>query len=281
MFDLLIQNVTVVDPQGARRTRSKRWERDCGIRCCQHIAAISPAGQAAPSSSTRKLSPRRRRRDGRALPGLIKRPRPRRDDALSGRGRGCAGRGVVQRLYLGDGDQPDPRRYLLGRSAGGGRVDRKRRDHDRRPLLRHGPDRRSFAASGLRGELAWTLFGQDASAELGQAGAFAARWHGAADGRIRTWLGPHAPYTCSPAFLREVAAEARRLGLGCHIHVSETAEQVQASLAQHGVTPVRLLEQLGLLDGPLLCAHAIHATSEDIALLAERGASGRTAPRPT
>lgn len=133
--------------------------------------------------------------------------------------------------------------------------------------------------SGMRGHLAPTLFGQDPRAELELAGAFAARWHGAAGGRITAWLGPHSPYLCPPEFLREVAAEARRLGLGCHIHVSETAEQVRASRERHGLTPIRLLEQLGMLDGPLLCAHATHATPDEIALLAERGAGVAHCPK--
>jgi 5-methylthioadenosine/S-adenosylhomocysteine deaminase len=126
----------------------------------------------------------------------------------------------------------------------------------------------AIQASGLRAHLAWAMFGQDSKVELEQAAAFAGRWHGAADGRIHVWLGPHAPYTCPPAFLQEAAFEARRLGLGCHIHVAETAEQVSASLEQHGVSPVRHLERLGLMDAPLLCAHAAHVTQEDIDILA-------------
>jgi 5-methylthioadenosine/S-adenosylhomocysteine deaminase len=137
----------------------------------------------------------------------------------------------------------------------------------------------AFAASGLRGELAWTMFGQDPSIELNAAGEFAARWHGAAEGRIRTWFGPHAPYTCPAPFLREVASEAQRLGLRCHIHVSETAEQVRASIGQHGVTPIRLLEQVGLMNGPLLCAHATHATPEDVKLLAEHNVGVAHCPK--
>jgi 5-methylthioadenosine/S-adenosylhomocysteine deaminase len=138
----------------------------------------------------------------------------------------------------------------------------------------------AIASSGLRGELAWTMFGQgDGRSELAQAATFAEQWHGALGGRIRVWLGPHAPYTCSPDFLRAVALQAKQLGLGCHIHVSETAGQVQASLTQHGVTPIQLLEQLGLLDGQALCAHATHATPEDIALLAAHGVGVAHCPK--
>lgn len=129
----------------------------------------------------------------------------------------------------------------------------------------------AIAASGMRGHLAPTLFGQgDAHAELDQAIAFAARWDGQANGRIRAWLGPHSPYLCAPEFLRDVASEAHRLGLGCHIHVSETAQQVQGCVERYGVTPIQLLEQLGLMDVPLLCAHAAHATPAEIELLAAR-----------
>ena len=134
-------------------------------------------------------------------------------------------------------------------------------------------------ASGIRAHLAPTMFGGDPRAELAAAADFAERWHGAAGGRIQAWLGPHAPYTCSPAFLRSVAHEAQVLGLGCHIHVSETAAQVDASIATHGVTPVGLLQQLGLTDGRLLCAHAAHATPDDIAILAASGAGVAHCPK--
>src|SRR6185503_8534920 len=66
---------------------------------------------------------------------------------------------------------------------------------------------------------------------------------------------------------------------GCHIHVSETAEQVQTSFAQHGVTPIQLLNQLGLLEGLVLCAHAAHATPADITILAEHGAGVAHCPK--
>lgn len=133
--------------------------------------------------------------------------------------------------------------------------------------------------SGLRAHLAPTMFGADPRAELAAAAAFAERWHGAAGGRIQAWLGPHAPYTCSPDFLKQTADEAHVLGLGCHIHVSETTKQVEASIKDHGVTPIRLLQQLGLMDGRLLCAHATHATPDDIALLAASGAGVAHCPK--
>ena len=135
------------------------------------------------------------------------------------------------------------------------------------------------AESGLRAHLAWTMFGRDPVGELRQSEEFAQRWQGGAAGRITVWLGPHAPYTCPPPFLRQVAGAARRLGLGCHTHVAETASQVAWSLREHGMSPVRLLEAVGLMEGPLLCAHAVHVTDEEIRLLARRGAAVAHCPK--
>lgn len=50
-----------------------------------------------------------------------------------------------------------------------------------------------FVAAGLRAHLAWAMFGQRPREELDRTAAFAARWHGAAEDRIRVWMGPHAP----------------------------------------------------------------------------------------
>lgn len=137
----------------------------------------------------------------------------------------------------------------------------------------------AISTSGMRGHVAWTMFGQEAFAELERSARFAADWNGAADGRIRVWLGPHSPYICSPEFLREVAAEAGRLGLGSHIHVAETAQQVELCRRQYGVSPFRLLEQVGLMQHPLLCAHAAHPDDDDLGRLALYGAGVAHCPK--
>ena len=125
--------------------------------------------------------------------------------------------------------------------------------------------------AGLRATLAWCVFGTGAQAEIG-AGLeatveFVQRWQGAACGRIRTVLGPHSPYICPPDFLERVADRAAELGLGIHIHLSEFRDQLESSLAKHGVTPVKFLEQRGILEHPTIAAHCIYITPEDMDIL--------------
>ncbi|MCC6190013.1 MAG: amidohydrolase [Anaerolineales bacterium] len=133
------------------------------------------------------------------------------------------------------------------------------------------------AEAGLKASLTWCQFGlggdKEVGADLAGSLAFVDRWQGAADGRIRTVLGPHSPYVCPPAFLREVSALAREHNLPLHIHLAESPEQVQNSLAAHGLTPTAHLAACGVFDGPCIAAHALCLTPDDVALLAEHGVS--------
>lgn len=135
---------------------------------------------------------------------------------------------------------------------------------------------RAVAEAGMKANLAWCQFGIGAEHEVGGATledtvAFIREWHGEADGRIRCALGPHSPYMCPPEFLRRVVAEAERLGVGIHLHVAESEEQVRNSRQAHGRTPVAHLAHLGVLDHPVIAAHCIAVTDEDLHILAEKG----------
>jgi len=132
--------------------------------------------------------------------------------------------------------------------------------------------------SGMKALLAWCVFGLGADQEIGgttlaRTAEFVQRWQGAANGRIRTLLGPHSPYVCSPQFLAEVAETAAKLGVGCHIHASESQQQLDASLTQHGATPIGYLARVGILDLPSIVAHAIYLGAGDAETLAEKGAT--------
>jgi len=128
---------------------------------------------------------------------------------------------------------------------------------------------RAAEETGIRAVLAPTVFsGETEAADLEASAALALDWNGAAGGRITTMLGPHSPYTCTPDFLRAVAAKAKALGLGAHIHLAETAEQVTQSQAQHGLSPVALLQSLGFGEIHTHLAHMAHPVGDDLAILA-------------
>jgi 5-methylthioadenosine/S-adenosylhomocysteine deaminase len=133
--------------------------------------------------------------------------------------------------------------------------------------------------AGTRAALGWAVFGNQDAGGIERTASFAEEYNGAADGRITAWLAPHAPYTCDDSFLSAVASEAERLGLGIHIHAAETAGQTEASLAAHGRTPIRILEDTGILARPAILAHCCGVTDDDIELMARRPCGVAHAPK--
>ena len=86
-------------------------------------------------------------------------------------------------------------------------------------------------------------------------------------------LAPHAPYTVSDATFRQVAALAAELDLPVHTHLHETREEIERSVAEHGVRPLERMRRLGLVGPGLIAVHAVHLQPEEIALLARHGSS--------
>ena len=133
--------------------------------------------------------------------------------------------------------------------------------------------------AGTRAALGWAVFGSQGAAGLDRTAEFCRRWQGAAEGRITTWMAPHAPYTCDDDFLRAARDRAVELGAGIHIHVAETRGQTEAHVQKRGITPIRLLDDLGILERPTILAHAVGATEDDIRLLADRPAGVAHCPK--
>jgi len=86
-------------------------------------------------------------------------------------------------------------------------------------------------------------------------------------------LAPHAPYTVSDDTFRKVAKILGEIDVPLHIHVHETAHEVERSVAEHGARPLARLERLGLLGPNLIAVHAVHLDEREIALLARHRAS--------
>ena len=122
-------------------------------------------------------------------------------------------------------------------------------------------------SAGTRAALGWAMFGSQGPAMIDRTSEFIRKWNGAADGRITTWMAPHAPYTCDDQFLRATAARARELMVGIHIHAAETKGQTEACVKARGITPIRVLEETGILDSRALVAHAAGVTEQDIEIL--------------
>lgn len=88
--------------------------------------------------------------------------------------------------------------------------------------------------------------------------------------RVELGYGPHAAYTLPPRALASVGEHARQRGALLHIHVAESAEEDRSQRAAHGSVPA-MLDELGVLEGRVLAAHAVQLSDADVALFAARG----------
>lgn len=123
--------------------------------------------------------------------------------------------------------------------------------------------------SGIRAVLSRGMVGVGPSAELAltESRELVGKWHRRAKNRITVMLGPHAPYTCPPDYLRRVIDLAAELGMALHIHIAETAGEREDMIKTYGKSPVKHLEACGLFERAVLAAHCVHVDEEDIAIL--------------
>jgi 5-methylthioadenosine/S-adenosylhomocysteine deaminase len=134
---------------------------------------------------------------------------------------------------------------------------------------------KAIEVSGLRASLCHGLIElwneERGKKDLKEGRRFVKAWQGAADGRIRTMYGPHAPNTCSEEFLNKVRETANKDKAGIHIHILETEAELNAMKARYGKCSVHLLEDIGFFGPDVLAAHCVWLSDRDIEILRTRG----------
>lgn len=88
---------------------------------------------------------------------------------------------------------------------------------------------------------------------------------------LKFCMAPHAPYTVSDKAFGDILTYAEQLDLTVHIHLHETADEIQHSLNQYNLRPLQRLQNLGLLGPNLLAVHSVHLAADEIATLARQG----------
>lgn len=93
------------------------------------------------------------------------------------------------------------------------------------------------------------------------------------DALIDTAFVPHAPYTVKDASFERIRMLADQLDVPVHLHLHETAQEVEDSQKQYGQRPIARLDRLGLINDRLIAVHMTQLTEAEIHLCAERGVS--------
>jgi len=114
-----------------------------------------------------------------------------------------------------------------------------------------------------------TVWAHDADEYISRGLAVHDQYRG--DPLIRTLFAPHAPYTVSDKPLERIRVLADELDIGIHMHVHETADEVDRAIELTGKRPLERLHGLGLLSPAML---AVHMTQLSTAEINQYAASG-------
>ncbi len=131
---------------------------------------------------------------------------------------------------------------------------------------------RAVAETGIRANLSRGMIGvaPDKDDKLAENTKLVKDWQGYDNGRIRITYGPHAPYTCPVEYLKQVIAAAKENDAEIQMHLCETKGEVQNCLQEHGMTPIQLMDQLGMFEVGTIAAHCVYLTEEDMDIMAAK-----------
>ena len=93
------------------------------------------------------------------------------------------------------------------------------------------------------------------------------------DPLIGTSFAPHAPYTVDDATFQRIRMLADQLDVPIHLHLHETATEVEDAFRDHKARPFARMQQLGIVDRSLIAVHMTQLTDGEIEACAKAGVS--------
>ena len=86
---------------------------------------------------------------------------------------------------------------------------------------------------------------------------------------VSVGIAAHSVRAVPGGWLEAIAEYSERHGIVRHIHAHEQRRELQECQAEHGCSPIQLLERAGFLGERASVVHGIHVSPEDVALLAQ------------
>lgn len=80
-------------------------------------------------------------------------------------------------------------------------------------------------------------------------------------------VAPHAPYTLTPEIYKAATEIAVKYDVPMHIHLAETAGEVEANRAEHNMPVIPYVKKQGIFDAKVIAAHCVHVDEGEIQTL--------------
>ncbi len=98
---------------------------------------------------------------------------------------------------------------------------------------------------------------------------FILRWKG--HPLITPAVGPHAPYTTTAELLQSCAQLALEFDVPLHIHIAETAQEVEDHRAEYGMPMVPWVKKQGVFKAKVIAAHCVYLDEGEMYTLLHHG----------
>ena len=124
-------------------------------------------------------------------------------------------------------------------------------------------------AIGMRGLLTRGLTDSDGQGDekLEEVRMLYINSHGLGEDLVQVAPAPHAIYTCSGDYIKDIINIACEFDGLLHTHLSESKKEMEDAEALYGTTPIRYMWNLGLDQVRTIAAHCVHMTEEEMDLV--------------
>ncbi|KGE00178.1 amidohydrolase family protein [Rhizobium sp. YS-1r] len=84
--------------------------------------------------------------------------------------------------------------------------------------------------------------------------------------RVKAWMSLRQVIVCSPALIRDIAAEAKAADVKIHTHLCEGSYEIDYTAEKFGLRPTEWLDSMGVLSHRLHCAHSVLLSDREVDL---------------
>jgi len=92
-----------------------------------------------------------------------------------------------------------------------------------------------------------------------------------ANGRITFRFGVEWVPVCSPKYIKKCRELANKYGVGIHIHLNESRDEVKLCEKKYSKRPVEFVHELGLLGPDVVAAHCVWLSDNEIEIIKDTG----------
>lgn len=122
-------------------------------------------------------------------------------------------------------------------------------------------------ATGLRAVVAWCIKDDSIKDKVEKTREYAKIYNSDKNSKIKIYVSADAPHTCNPDTIKLCVDLAKELNTGLHIHLAETIDEESKIKSRYNKRSTEYLNDLDVFDVPVVLAHGIYVSDNDIEIL--------------